>query len=240
MDKNFDLWVYLSGTPLTWLTATVVAYVLADRISQSFGRHPLLNPVVISVAALCSILIATGTPYQTYFEGAQFVHFMLGPATVALAIPLYENRRIIKRSLLPTAAALLVGSLVATSSAIIVAMMFGASKELVISIAPKSITTPVAMGISETLGGDPTLTATIVMITAVSGVLFISPLMNILRIRDQRARGLATGITCHGMGTAHALAENPLAGSFSGIGMGISCLITAVIIPILLKALGII
>lgn len=239
-DQNFDLWVYLSSSPLLWLTATVAAYFIADRIAQFFGRTPLLHPMILTVACLGSLLIWTRTPYETYFEGAQFVHFMLGPATVALGIPLYENRHIIRRALLPTIAALLVGCVVATFSAVAIAMALGAPKELLISIAPKSITTPVAMGISQALGGDPTLTVAIVMVTAISGILFISPLMNVLRIHDQRARGLATGITCHGLGTAHSLSESALAGSFSGIGMGMSSLITAVFVPLLLKAMGII
>ncbi|MEN3929984.1 LrgB family protein [Microvirga sp. W0021] len=237
---SFDLWVYLSKTPLLWLTATLIAYVIADYISIKSNRHALLHPVVFSTAALCAILALTNTPYETYFEGAQFVHFLLGPATVALGIPLYENRGILKRSLLPISAALVVGAIVATGATLIIAKMMGASKELMISLAPKSITTPVAMGISQTLGGDATLTATIVMITGITGVMIIGPLMSLCRIDDQRARGIAAGIACHGLGTAYSLSQSQVAGSFSGIGMGICSLLTTVLVPLFLKAMGVI
>jgi Putative effector of murein hydrolase len=239
-DASFSLWVYLSQTPLLWLAATVAFYVIADYLSRKSGHRALFHPVVMTTAVLCAILLVTGTPYESYFEGAQFVHFLLGPATVALGIPLYENRSLIRRSLLPTAAALIVGSVTATGVTLLVASLLGAPNELLISLAPKSITTPVAMGISQTLGGDATLTAAVVMCTGISGIMIIGPIMNLLKIRDQRARGIAAGITCHGMGTAYSLSEGPVAGSFSGIGMGMCSLVTTIVVPIILSLMGVI
>ena len=173
-SPDFALWVYLSRTPLLWLTATLLVYAVADRVSAATGRHPLTNPVLHSVWALGLMLALTGTPYRTYFEGAQFVHFMLGPATVALAIPLWETRRQIARALVPMLAALAAGAVTALVSAVGIAMALGAPREALISIAPKSVTAGVAMGISETLGGDPALSAALVILTGILGALIVT------------------------------------------------------------------
>src|SRR3712207_5515849 len=129
-DQAFSLWVYLSQSPLLWLVVTLGAYVIADRISQAFKRHPLCNPVLISVIAVALVLWATRTSYPVYFEGAKFVHFLLGPATVALAIPLYENRRIVLRAITPMVLALAAGSGTAIVSAVGVAARLRFSKHL--------------------------------------------------------------------------------------------------------------
>ena len=192
-SPDFALWVYLSRTPLLWLTATLLVYAIADRVSAATGRHPLANPVLHSVWALGLILALTATPYRTYFEGAQFVHFMLGPATVALAIPLWETRRQIARALVPMLAALAAGAVTALVSAVAIAMALGAPREALISISPKSVTAGVAMGISETLGGDPALSAALVILTGILGALMVTPLMNALGVTDWRARGFAVG-----------------------------------------------
>ena len=160
------IWVYLSATPLLWLTATLAAYEAGAWIFGRFGRRPLLNPVLIAVTVLIAVLAATGTPYETYFDGAQFVHFLLGPATVALAVPLFENRAHVRAALLPMLAALAVGSLTAIVSAVAIARLLGARGETLASMAPKSVTTPIAMAISEQIGGLPSLTAAFVIATA--------------------------------------------------------------------------
>lgn len=233
-DQAFSLWVYLSQTPLLWLVVTMGAYAIADRISQAFKRHPLCNPVLISVVAVALVLGVTGTSYPVYFEGAKFVHFLLGPATVALAIPLYENRRIVLRALVPMIAALVVGSVTAIVSAVAVAQLFGMPRSILVSIAPKSVTAPVGMGITETLGGDPALTAILIMLTGVAGSVMVTPLMNALRMKDWRARGFAVGLASHGIGTARAFQVNSLAGTFAGIAMGLNALVTALLLPAVL------
>ena len=149
----FRLWVYLQTTPLFWLTATLGAYLVADRLAQAARRHPLVNPVAIAIALVGALLKVTGADYQTYFNGAQFVHFLLGPATVALAVPLYRNLELVRRNLLPMAAALVVGALTAIVSALVVARALGAPRAVLVSLAPKSVTAGVAMAVSETLGG---------------------------------------------------------------------------------------
>jgi predicted murein hydrolase (TIGR00659 family) len=237
-DPSFGLWVYLSRTPLLWLTVTLLAYAAADRFSARTGRHPLANPVLHAVWIMAAILWLTGTSYRTYFEGAQFVHFLLGPATVALAIPLYEHRRLVLRSLVPMGLSLLAGSLTALTSAILIASFLGAPPAVLVSLAPKSVTAGVAMGITEALGGDPALTAVLVILTGILGAIVVTPLMDLLRIRDWRARGFAAGLAAHGIGTARAFQVNPVAGTFAGIAMGLNALVTALLLPLVLRILS--
>ncbi len=232
MTGDFAVWVYLSRTPLLWLTVTLVAYAVADRIATATNRNPLANPVLVAIAITAAVLEATRTPYATYFEGAQFVHFLLGPATVALAFPLYEYRATVLRALAPMLAALVVGSVVALSSALTLGHLLGVPREVIVSLAPKSVTTGVAMGIAQTLGGDPTLAAVIVMLTGMTGGILVTPLMNALRVRDMRARGFAAGLAAHGVGTARAFQVDAVAGAFAGIALGLNAFLTAMLAPI--------
>ena len=233
-ESFFALWVYLARTPLLWLTVTVLVYCLCDRISSALKRAPLANPVLMSVCIVGGLVRASGTPYGTYFDGAQFIHFLLGPATVALGIPLYQNRRLVLRAILPMACALLAGSVTALLSAVLIARALGAPAAVVTSIAPKSVTAAVAMAISSPLGGDPALTAVLVILTGILGAIIVTPLLNAIRITDMRARGFAAGLAAHGIGTARAFQVDPLAGTFAGIAMGLNALLTAVLVPLLL------
>ncbi len=228
-----QIWTYLSRDPLLWLTATLVAYAIGDAAFRAAGRRPLVNPVLVAVALLALLLRGTGTPYAAYFEGAQFVHFMLGPATVALAVPLHANLGRIRATALPMLAGLLVGSVVALVSAVAIGAALGLRGETLLSLAPKSATAPVALGVSETIGGAPNLTAVLVILTGIIGAIVATPLLNLLRVRDWRARGLAVGVAAHGIGTARAFRVNETAGAFAGIGMGLNALLTALIAPLL-------
>ncbi|WP_341895019.1 LrgB family protein [Ferrovibrio terrae] len=238
MSNDFALWVFLSRSPLLWLTVTLAAYVAADRVSQATGRHPLANPVLHSIWLIGAILWATSTPYGTYFEGAQFVHFLLGPATVSLAFPLYEHRKTVLKTLLPMLAALFVGSIVALGSVLLVGSLLGLPQDLLVAMAPKSVTAAVAMGIANTLGGDPALTAVMVALTGILGAIIVTPLFNLLKVTDWRARGFAVGLASHGIGTARAFQVHPLAGTFAGIAMGLNALLTAILVPLALGLLA--
>ncbi|WP_248306718.1 LrgB family protein [Bosea sp. AAP35] len=229
------LWVYLAADPLLWLTVTLAAYVVAERISARFGRHPLANPVLIAVALLALILGATRTPFETYFEGAQFVHFLLGPATVALALPLHRHWSLVRKAALPILAALLAGALTAVVSAVGIAAAFGVPQPILASLAPKSVTAAIAMGIAREIGGEPSLTATLVIATGILGAIMVTPLMALLRLTDWRARGFAAGLAAHGIGTARAFQVNPVAGAFAAIAMGLNGLVTAVLVPLILR-----
>ncbi|MBI4047170.1 MAG: LrgB family protein, partial [Devosia nanyangense] len=192
-QEPFSLWVYLSSQPLLWLVVTLWAWVAADRIALLARRAPIVNPVLIAILIVSAILAATNTPYAVYFEGAQFVHFLLGAATVSIAIPLVRNRSVVRANLLPLLAALIVGSMVAIISVIVLGRIFGLPHDVLVAMAPKSVTAPVAMGIAEKLGGEPSLTAVLVILTGVLGAVVVTPLMNAFRIRDYAARGFAVG-----------------------------------------------
>jgi predicted murein hydrolase (TIGR00659 family) len=229
-----DIWTYLSQGPLLWLTATLAAYALGDALFRAAGRRPFANAVLIAVAILGAVLLATGTPYATYFEGAQFVHFLLGPATVSLALPLWEARAHVRRAVLPILAALVTGSTVAILSALLIARGFGVTGEVLASLAAKSTTAPVAIGIAQAVGGSATLTAMLVILTGITGAVVATPLLNLLGMTDWRARGFAVGVAAHGLGTARALQVHPVAGAFAGLGMGLNAVLTAFLAPLLL------
>jgi predicted murein hydrolase (TIGR00659 family) len=233
----FSLWVYLSQTPLLWLTVTLLVYAAADAISQATHRSPLANPVLHSVWVIGAILLLTGTPYPNYFDGAQFVHFLLGPATVALAVPLYENRSTVLSAMLPMLIALIVGSLTAIVSIVLLAEAVGLPRDIVVSLAPKSITAGVAMGVSESMGANPSITAIAVILTGIMGAIVVTPLMNGMKVTDFRARGFAVGLASHGIGTARAFQVDTVAGVFAGVAMSLNALLTSLVVPVLITLL---
>jgi predicted murein hydrolase (TIGR00659 family) len=235
MTDFAEIWSYLSRGPLLWLTATLAAYAIGDACARAANRAPLINPVLIAVALLAPMLWLTGTPYATYFEGAQFVHFLLGPVTISLALPLCENLPRIRRAALPMVAGLLAGSVTSAVTVLAIAKWFGLGPDLLASLAPKAATAAVAIGISERLGGSPTLTAVMVLITGAIGAVVVTPLLNLLRLKDWRARGFAVGVAAHGIGTARALQVNPTAGAFAGLGMALNAVLTALIAPLILR-----
>lgn len=228
-----DVWVYLAASPLLHLTLTLLAYQAGHWLYRRAGLNPLCNPVLFAVLTVVAILVATGTTYQAYFEGAQFVHFLLGPATVALAIPLYRQFAKVRRAGLAIAVSILLGSMTAALSAVAVVWLLGGASDTLISIAPKSVTAPVAMGIAEQLGGLPSLTAVLVILTGILGAMIGPPLLTLVGVKDWAARGLAIGTASHGIGTARALQVNEVAGAFAGLAMGLNALATALLLPLL-------
>lgn len=233
-----DIWVYLSASPLLGLTMTLVAYLLAFRLYQRGGGSPLLNPVLVAVVMIILVLLTTGIPYRDYFDGAQFVHFLLGPATVALAVPLFQQLSRLRQLWLPVAIAIVSGVVFAASSSIALAWLLGATTQTQLSLAPKSATAPVAMGISETIGGLPSLTAVLVVVTGIVGAVLGTRLFQVFRIRDDSVRGIAMGVAAHGIGTARAFQVNNTMGAFSGLAMALSALATALIVPWLVDLIG--
>ena len=235
MTDPFKLWSYLSSEPLLWLWATLVAYWIGDFLFRASRRSPFANPVMIAVVILGTVLLMTHTPYERYFKGAQFVHFMLGPATVCLAVPLHANLPKVKRALLPIVAGLGGGSTTAIGSVLAIAKAMGAGPVLLASLAPKSVTAPVAIGISQQLGGEPSLTAALTIMTGMIGAIVVTPMLNVLGFRDWRARGLAVGVAAHGIGTARAFQVHETKGAFASIGMGMNAVLTAFLAPVILS-----
>ncbi|MDD3354797.1 LrgB family protein [Zoogloea sp.] len=233
-----EIWVYLSAQPLLWLALTLAVYLLAMALHRSSGGHPAVNPVLLSVSLLVALLLVTDTPYQRYFDGAQFVHFLLGPATVALAIPLHGQLKRLLAMSGPLLIALVVGSLTAGLSAYAIGALLGASGPTVASLAPKSVTTPIAMGIAERLGGLASLTAVFVILTGIFGAVFAAGLLKRIGVKDDASIGFAMGLASHGIGTARAFQINEQTGAFAALAMGLNGLLTAIALPWLLPLLA--
>ncbi len=234
-----ELWVYLAASPLLGLTATLLAYQLAYAIYQRARFSPLANPVALAVLILVLLLTLTGTAYQTYFDGAQFVHFLLGPATVALAIPLYQQLPKLRRNWFALMAGVLTGSTAAIVTAMGSAWLLGASSRTILSIAPKSVTTPIAMGIAEKIGGLPSLTAVLVIATGILGATLAPGILRWMRVTDDSVAGFALGVTAHGIGTARGFQVSEEMGAFAGLAMGLSGILMALLLPFLLKLFGV-
>lgn len=233
-----SLWVYLSASPLLGLTLTLLAYLGAWQLHRRAGGHPLVNPVLLAVLALIGVLWLTGTDYQTYFDGAQFVHFLLGPATVALAIPLHAQLQRLRTMAIPLGVTLMVGATTAIVVAWTVGALFGASEASLISLAPKSVTTPIAMAVAEALGGLPSLTAALVILTGIFGAMVAQGLFRLIGTDDPAVQGFAIGLAAHGIGTARAFQIGPQAGAFAALAMASNGLVTALLTPWLLPWLS--
>ncbi len=239
MHNLFHIWVYLQPQPLLWLTITLCVWELARAVDTKAGHHALSNPTVMSIFITASLLLLTRTTYQTYFSGAEYIQFLLGPATVALAVPMYANWPVIKRNFLAIIVSLTAGSMVAAGSAMLILHAMGSPRMVIISLGPKSVTTPIAMGIAQNLGGNPSLTAVFVMITAMFGILVYPAVFRLARITDWRARGLAAGVAMHGLGTARMLTIDETAGAFAGLAIGLNGVITSIFLPVMITLFGI-
>ena len=230
-----EAWLAVSGSSLFALALTLLAYLAGVWLFRRSGQHPLLNPIVVAIVLIGLVLTLTRIPYPRYFEGASFIHFLLGPATVAMAVPMYIYWRHLRRMALPLIVALLAGSATAVVSAMLLADWLGASQETVRSLAPKSITTPIAMAVAEKIGGLPSLAAVLVAITGILGTVGFPALFRLLRIRDPAAQGFAIGLTAHGLGTARALQISEEMGAYATLAMSLNGLLTAVVLPVLLQ-----
>ncbi|SFR60938.1 LrgB family protein [Thiomicrospira sp. ALE5] len=237
MDAFNDIWVYLAASPLFGLVLTLVVFQAAYALYSRIHYNPMLNPVAISVLVIITVLWLSDMSYEHYFEGAQFIHFLLGPATVALAIPLYQHWATLRSLWIPILFATSVGLVAAGLSAFWIAQWLGASMETLLSLVPKSVTAPVAMGIAEKNGGLATLTAAFVVITGVLGAMLGPWVFKLMRLKDDRVAGIAMGVTAHGLGTAKSFQISVQMGAFSGLAMALSAFIAAIILPWLMASL---
>ena len=242
MPKFVELWVYLSATPLFGLTATLVTYVLTHALYLRVNQAPWANPVLWSVSSIAAVLLITGVPYPTYFSGAQFIHFLLGPAVVALGWPLWQRRVELRQRWGRLLVASLAGGLAASGSALALGWALDLPPDVLLSLAPKSVTAPVAMGIAEKIGGIPALSAVFAVLTGLVGALSGRYLFNALRLpfttAGWTARGFALGTAAHGIGAARALQVNADAGAYAGLALGLQVVLASLLMPLIFSLAG--
>lgn len=223
----------LLAAPLFWLTITLGVFEAFDTLSSRANRHPLCHPVLWSTPVLIGLLLWSGTPYAVFREATFPLSFLLGPAVVGLGVPIWAERARIRRLAIPIVLALSAGALTSIVSAVGILALFGAPRELLASIAPRATTTPVAMAIATQLGGIPSLAAVIVLFAGVFGAMCATPLLNLLGVRDYRARGFAVGVAAHGIGSARAFQVDRSAGALASLGMALNAVMTAALLSLL-------
>jgi len=238
MADFVELWVYLAATPLFGLTATLVIYVLAQAAYGRLGQAAWANPVLWTVLLLAGLLTLSGVAYPVYFSGAQFIHFLLGPAVVALAWPLWQRRTELRRQWSALLLAALAGGLSAGGSALLLGWAVGLPTGVLLALVPKSVTAPVAMGIADQIGGIAALAAVFAVVTGMVGALSGKYLFDRLGIgtdaKGWRVRGFALGTAAHGIGAARALQVNADAGAYAALALGLQVLLASLLIPLLL------
>jgi len=221
----------LAQNPAFGVAVTLFAYEIGRVAQRRCGAWPLVNPVLIAIALIVAGLELCGISYDTYLKGGGLIQFLLGPATVALALPIYDNAGRIRGAAAGIAAGVAVGATVACATAVGIAWALGAPDDLLRSIAPKSVTTPIAIGISQEIGGHPSLTAVLMITSGIAGAILSGWLYDWIGVRDWGTRGLATGVASHGIGTAQMLSTNETAGAFAGLAIGLTGLFTALVLP---------
>ena len=229
------LWTPIATTPLLWLGVTLAAYVAGRAMQRACGGSPFASPVLAAIAAVVAIVLATGTDYKTYFAGAQFINFLLGPATVALAIPLARNARLIRENLHSVGLALLTGSVTSAVSGLALVWIAGGSRTVALSMAPKAVTTPIAVAVSEQIGGVPALTAALAILGGILAAAIGQHMLHGLKVTDWRAHGLAAGLAGSAVAAAQVAARNELAAAFAALGIGLNGLLTAVLAPLIVR-----
>ena len=237
MNRNLpdihEIWVYLSGSPLLALIMTLAAYQIGLVVYERLGRNPLANPVAIAVVLVAATLTAIDMPYASYFEGAQFVHFLLGTATVSLAVPINDGLKELRGRVVPLFAALLAGGAVSILSAVGIARWLGADEGIVGGLYAKSVTAPIAMGVAERIHVSPTLTAVFAISTGILGAVLGRFILDAVGSKPWWQRGFALGVAAHGIGTARAFSVNAEAGRFASLGMGLHGILGAILIPLI-------
>lgn len=228
----------IMSNPIILLAITFGIYYVARQIQKRTG-WVVLNPILVTIVALIALLQLTGISYETYEQGGQYIDFWLKPAIVALGVPLYQNLGQIRRQLLPILMSQLVGCLVGLVSVTLIASALGASHEVIVSLAPKSVTTPIAMEVCKTSGGIPSLTAAIVVIVGLFGAVFGFKILEVWHVRNPFSQGISMGTAAHAVGTSRAMEKGEIYGAYSSLGLILNGVLTALLTPFVLKLLGI-
>lgn len=225
MDELFE------GTEYFGILVTLGAYEIGAWLSRKY-KSPLVNPLLISVALIIAFLMATGISYNTYNAGAKYITFLLTPTTVCLAVPLYEKFEILKKNALAVLCGIASGVLSAMASITAMCLLFGFSHEEFVTCLPKSVTSAIGMGISEELGGFPSVTVVMICLTGLLGNVMAVPMLKFFRITDPVAKGVAIGTSSHASGTARAMEIGKLEGAVSGLSIAVAGIMTSVAAPV--------
>ncbi|MBP6164163.1 MAG: LrgB family protein [Aliarcobacter sp.] len=232
---NFDALVtYIQSTPLTWLIITLASFKLGIIIYEKMNKHTLLQPIIIAYAILLTLIIYTNTSFEEYFKSVEIIHFFLGPATVALALPLYKNLKYIKSLFLPIVLTLFIAGIFSIVIAVCFLWIFGAELPTILSMTTKSITAPIAIITSQQIGAIPSLAVGFVLIAGIIGALFGTMVFKFMKIKHDTSKGFALGLVSHGIGTARAIEISEKAGAFSALAMGLSGIFTAIFLPMII------
>lgn len=234
MTETLD---FLRDSPLTWVFVTLLAYRAGLWVRARTHGHPLAQPVLVAAALIIALLAVLGIDYDTYMTGGGLIHLMLGPATVALAVPLHRQAHHLREMAVPLAVALPAGALVSIGSAVLTVRALGGGEALQNTVAPKAATTPVAIAIAENIGGVPALVAVFTMFAGMLGAVFGPWLLDRLGVQDRRVRGLAMGAASHGVGTSRSLHDSIVEGAFAGLAMGLTALLTSILVPVVVALL---
>lgn len=219
---------------VAFIILTVFIFFLMKKLYHLY-TYPILVPIFTTSLLIVWILLIFNIPYQTYMSGGEWLAKLLGPAVVALAIPLFDHREMLKKNLLNIVFSVCIGAIIGISTGLFLGFIFQLDQELLLSIAPKSVTTPIAMDISEMSGGAPTLTAVYVMVAGISGAMFGPYIMNLFKVKHPISTGIGFGTASHGIGTARALEIGSVEGAISSISMTLSAIMTSIFCPIILS-----
>lgn len=232
-----EAWAAVAASPVLGVVLTLAGYQLGRTAWHRSGKHPLVNPVLVAIVVVGTVLWVADIDYDTYLRGGSFIALLLGPATVALAWPMHRELELVRRAAVPILAATAIGSGVAVVVAVTLTEALGGGEALALSMAPKSATTPVSIALAETVGGIPALTAVLTIIAGILGAVAGPRVLTWLRFRDRRVRGLAVGLSSHGIGTAQMLHESRTEGAFAGLAMALTALATSLWVPVLVPLL---
>jgi len=233
---NIDALVeYITSTPLTWLLLTLGAFKFGIIIYEKSNKQVLLQPIIVSYLIIMCVILLTDTSYKEYFKGVEIIHFFLGPATVALALPLYNNLKYIKSLFIPIVITLVVAGIFSILIAVGLLWILGAELPTILSMTTKSITAPIAIITSEQIGAIPSLAVGFVIITGIIGALLGTTLFKISKIKHDTSKGFALGLISHGIGTARAIEISEKAAAFSALAMGLGGILTAVFLPLIIQ-----
>ena len=229
-------WMFLNETII--VAATFIIYWLAQRLQAKTG-FILLNPILITILIIILFLMIFNINYEVYQKGGKYIDFLLKPAVVALGVPLYKQMKVIKKQALNIVISQLAGCITGIVSVVLIAKLIGASREIIFSLTPKSVTTPIAIEISRSIGGIAPLTASVVIVVGIFGAVFGYTILKLTGVKNPMSQSLSMGNAAHAIGTSKSMEFSPAFGAMSSIGMIVNGIFTAILAPYVLKLLGI-